>query len=843
MVMKISPADSSNDYQALYDKYWSKEDRMGESSGALEDAANQIITVCGVGKTLDIGSGEGLLVEALLKRNVDAYGIDVSEVVVSRCNQRLPGRFTHGSVLALPFDDDSLQTVVSTDCMEHLAPEDVPRALKELWRISKRNVFLKVATTQDRDAHWHLTVEGRSWWEAQCFEAGFRKHPAYYRINSYESLNHDGWQVTILLEKIPAEALLRYPLVSLREERDLHMDMLRETGSRSDAHVGRYYFATKFIRPGDAVLDAACGLGYGSHVVRSLTKARSITSIDGSDYAVDYAQHNFGEEGIAFRQGLLPDCLAAIADNSIDHVICFETLEHVQDPVGLLAEFHRVLTPGGRITCSVPNDWSDETGDDPNPFHLHVYNKSRFLEELKQFFDVEHLVAQTADRLKKPGPACVWLKRPRSLMYFTEEQTDIEAEWLLAVATKSPLNGHLVAFKEHVFLQHEIESAGHALAFARDYSNPWLIRSLVSIGLRTENSVLRERWASAIWDDPRAGTADRGAALCVMAYAQHLAGTNSPSVCRLLEKIEKYRHDTEGNTNPSVLRWRVSLGYVGGLLALARGQRETAVRYFQDVIAAPVEQYSATLLTKPAEAAYLLGLLMAEKGDSDGAYQVWRGAFKQVTAALGLRLSRGYELRPPPFEVREMAAALSLCGRLVAAAANLNELAHRPSIFYDETHADSVSQAQSLLAAEAQLSNLRKDLLLQKAAYDDLAHGKEWLETQWKASEGERERLQEALVSLQSGKEWLETQWKAAEAERLRLQEALTSLQSGKEWLETQWKTQSQELDRNKECIDRQQIEIGKLVNRLSESDAQLDLLKQSRFFKIARKLGLIECA
>jgi len=840
VVTKNISTDISNDYQALYDKYWIKEDRIGESSGDLEDTANQIITVCGAGKTLDVGSGEGLLVETLLNRQVDAYGIDVSEVVVFRCNQRLPGKFTHGSVLALPFDDASFQTVVSTDCMEHLAPKDVPQALKELWRISKRYVFLKIATTQDRDAHWHLTVEGRSWWETQCFAAGFRKHPAYYRINSFESLNHDGWQVIILLEKIPEMALLKYPLVSLRKERDLHMDMLRETGSRSDAHVGRYFFAAKFVRPGDAVLDAACGLGYGTHVVRSLTKARSFTSIDGSEYAVDYAQHNFGSKEIAFYQGLLPDCLATIPCNSIDHVLCFETLEHVQDPIGLLAEFHRVLTPGGRISCSVPNDWSDETGNDPNPFHLHVYNKSRFLGELKQFFDVEHLVAQTADRVKQAGPACVWLKRQRSLMYFTEEQNDIEAEWLLAVATKSPLNGHLVTYNEHVFSQSEIESAGHALAFARDYSNPWLIRSLVSIGLRTDNSVLRERWASTIWSDPNAGAADRGAALCVMAHAQHSAGADSASVSRLLEMIENYRGDTEVNRNPCVLRWRVSLMYVGGLLALAGGQRETAARYFQDVVAAPVDQYSATLLTKPAEAAYLLGLLLADQGNGDGAYQVWWGAFKQISVAIGLRLCSGYELRPPPFEVREMASALSLCSRLVAAAANLNELVHRPAVFYDEAHADSVSQAKSFLAAEVQLSNLQRDLLLQKAGYEELAHGKEWLETQWKASEGERMRLQEALDSLQSGKEWLETQWKASEGERMRLQEALDSLQSGKEWLETQWKTQSQELDRNKVCIDRQQIEISELATRLAESDRRLGSVNQSLFFRIARKLGLM---
>lgn len=832
MVALSLNSDVNADYQSLYDGYWLADDRIGESSGNLEEAANQIVISCGIGRTLDIGSGEGLLVEALLRKCVDAHGLDVSEVVVSRCNKRIPGRFTHGSVLALPFDDESFQTVVSTDCLEHLAPEDVPAALKEIYRVSSRYVFLKVATTQDRDAHWHLTVEGRAWWESRCFEAGFRKHPAYYRINSYDSLNHDGWQIAILLEKIPADGLANYPLSSLKDERDLHMDMLRESGSRSDAHVGRYYFAAKFIRPGDVVLDAACGLGYGTHVVRSVTKAGSFISIDGSEYAIDYARHNFGADAVKFHQGFLPDCLETIPDNSVDHVLCFETLEHVQDPVRLLAEFQRVLTPGGRITCSVPHDWSDETGTDPNPFHLHVYNKARFIEELGLFFDVEHLFGQTADRVKQPGDACVWLERQRSLVEIAEDQCEVEAEWLLAVATKSPLEGRQVPYRERVFSSDEQRSAGHALAFARDYSNPWLIRSLVSIGLRTENSALRERWAMAVWEDSSAGVADRGAALCVLAYAALAKGRGS-SADWLMERIECYLADTANGLNPTVLRWRISLMYVGGLLALSSERRDVAVHFFSCVVAAPVEQYSATLLTKPAEGAYLLGLLLAGEGREAEAHRTWWDAFKQISASLGKRLTQAYETRPPLFEIREMAAALSLCGRLVAASAQCADLARRPGVFYDETHADNVSQMQSLVTAESHLANLQRDFLAQQSGLDGLVRGKEWLEAQWKGLEAERARLQESLNALQAGKEWLESQWRA----------------------------QTVELDARQQHIEVQQSQIGELEARLATSESQLNALgadnarlaadlgnarekvarlKRSFIFRVVRKLGFL---
>ena len=161
----------------------------------------------------------------LLLKGHDVYGLDVSEVVVARSIERWGNRFTQGSVLSLPYGDGSFHTIVSTDCMEHLAPEDVPSALGEMYRVSSRFVFLQIATTQDRDKHWHLTVEGRAWWESRCFEAGFRKHPSYYHVNPYESLNNDGWQIYVVLEKIPHEALKKYSLAMLDEKRLLHMDM------------------------------------------------------------------------------------------------------------------------------------------------------------------------------------------------------------------------------------------------------------------------------------------------------------------------------------------------------------------------------------------------------------------------------------------------------------------------------------------------------------------------------------------------------------------------------------------------------------------------------------------
>jgi chromosome segregation ATPase len=214
-----------------------------------------------------------------------------------------------------------------------------------------------------------------------------------------------------------------------------------------------------------------------------------------------------------------------------------------------------------------------------------------------------------------------------------------------------------------------------------------------------------------------------------------------------------------------------------------------------------------------------------------------------------------------------MSAALSLCGRLVAATAHGAEQHCRPSVFYDECHADSLSQIQSFWRVEDALTNLRQNLLLQQCGLDEISSGKDWLEAQWKEGQDECARLTEVLTSLQAGKDWLEAQWKEGQDERARLTEVLTSLQAGKDWLEAQWKEGQDECARLTEVLtslqagkdwletqwNAQAKEILSGEQRLSALSAEnvrlsSDLenvrkrtarLKRNVFFRVAKKLGL----
>lgn len=422
------------DYAEMYSGYWSRPDRWGGHSfkdpGPL---CEMILAVCRRGPILDIGCGMGLLVRELIARGVDAYAIDVAANVIDEGNRRAPGRYRLGSVLDIPYEEASFPSIMSVDMLEHLAPEDVPRAISEMFRVVERDAFIRLDTLPDIDKRWHLTMQRRQWWDDRFLGIGFRKHPLYLMVTPYEALENDGArEIDFALEKIPAEALARYPLADLKAERDLHMDMLREGGRRSDAHVLRYTLARDLVRPGDVVVDAACGLGYGSAILAAGTGASRVIGVDNSAYAIEYARLNYSTSYSAceYRCGDVM-ALDGVADVSVDVVASFETLEHLDDPEGLLGELDRVLKPGGRVMFSVPNDWTDDGGRDPNPFHLQVYTWEKLIGQLRSRFRVTRAFAQIA------GGAMKLTDRPRTLREVAVDATpDCEAEWWLVCVEK-----------------------------------------------------------------------------------------------------------------------------------------------------------------------------------------------------------------------------------------------------------------------------------------------------------------------------------------------------------------------------------------------------------------------
>lgn len=120
------------------------------------------------------------------------------------------------------------------------------------------------------------------------------------------------------------------------------------------------------IRTGDHILDLGCGEGrHTLGAYQQLNKTR-IVGVDLSYKGVSTAKQRFTEyftdnnksQSCTFIQSD-GTCLP-FPEQSFDHVICSEVLEHIHDYRKILDEISRVLKPGGTLTVSVPRAWPEK---------------------------------------------------------------------------------------------------------------------------------------------------------------------------------------------------------------------------------------------------------------------------------------------------------------------------------------------------------------------------------------------------------------------------------------------------------------------------------------------------
>lgn len=143
---------------------------------------------------------------------------------------------------------------------------------------------------------------------------------------------------------------------------------------------------------GKRVLDLGCGFGGYSQALAGA--GGMVTTVD-----LDAASPVRKDSGISFVRA---DVLASpFLEGSFDFVFCSSVIEHVEDPLRLLQEIYRLLSPGSLCYLSFPPFYSPVGGHQFKPFHLFgerlaIRMCRRRVEKIRHSWVKEHQPAKVA---------------------------------------------------------------------------------------------------------------------------------------------------------------------------------------------------------------------------------------------------------------------------------------------------------------------------------------------------------------------------------------------------------------------------------------------------------------
>jgi protein-L-isoaspartate(D-aspartate) O-methyltransferase len=101
---------------------------------------------------LDVGCAKGYLMYEFYKLGIkNVFGCDISSYAIARVPREIAGNFKVMSAEVLDYEDSQFDLVVSIDCIHNLDSERVDKAITEMMRVSKKDVFIRVCSYQTQE--------------------------------------------------------------------------------------------------------------------------------------------------------------------------------------------------------------------------------------------------------------------------------------------------------------------------------------------------------------------------------------------------------------------------------------------------------------------------------------------------------------------------------------------------------------------------------------------------------------------------------------------------------------------------------------------------------------------
>lgn len=627
-----------------------------------EQLVDQLLSLFGYGTLLEVFPESGDLVGLMLSRGVESFGYGVLPTdSVTKTNFE---RFYQGPADALPFEDQQFKTIVCLGGLDYFSKSDLSRIATQLYRVTEKNLFITVGISgKGVDPG---KGRSRSSWESLFFDAGFRIHSLAPSLLPLGSEASEDKGITIILEKVSCGSSTFYSKVSTGQKRD----MLRVPTQKGGPYLARYELAKRFVRTRDRVLELDCGTGFGCELLYRNSDAICVTGIDADLANIEYATETYEEKDcVKFEATKLSDS-GALEMGCCELMVVFESHRQRQSLRDLFRSSNFALTPGGRFVVSI-SDFDAHNEDDSLKSILYCDTDfSDFVGLIEETFILEQVFARTTDSKN-------WIELLPDGRCFDEIEC---VEDLVFVGMKDPLCGYEGEYRGNFEREEDLSEDINVLSFARDYKNPWLLRSMVTIGHRLTNKTALCSLAERVLVKYPKESADYGAALCVLAYQTQDADSCVIEGVSLLDRIDAYLKVKEGPSH--VLRWQISLTFYLGSRSLKLGNVLAAEHFFERCVSSQWWEFSPHLATKACSAAFELGMIRIRAGRETDAKDAWSKGIDICIRAL--RSPEGSILvdpvKPVPFGFAELELVVDAAVRCSRALYHVEEYKRRPSL-------------------------------------------------------------------------------------------------------------------------------------------------------------------
>ncbi|MBK5231504.1 MAG: class I SAM-dependent methyltransferase [Thermoleophilia bacterium] len=143
-------------------------------------------------------------------------------------------------------------------------------------------------------------------------------------------------------------------------------------------HLAVYRWIARQVA-GLAVVDLACGEGYGSAVLAG--SAADVIGVDANPEAFEHARAKYTSEALSFRRELVESF-----DEPRDAIIFLQTIEHIEDPGALLEGFAKIAPVSFISTPNLLTLAPEGAEKSDNPWHIKEYRLEEYRALLEPHF-------------------------------------------------------------------------------------------------------------------------------------------------------------------------------------------------------------------------------------------------------------------------------------------------------------------------------------------------------------------------------------------------------------------------------------------------------------------------